>query len=135
MSVIGSPIAMDEQDTPAVRRKDVTKCRQDRCVRHDSTRKMCCVDVNLPASLLDGSYRRAGSYSSWTWYVSRALGPQAPHLLAGRRAAGRCTLARTIVQRRQRDRERRDQGANHQRSANDPAQRFHISTRKAPAPG
>ncbi|MEO6512427.1 MAG: DolP-mannose mannosyltransferase [Nocardioides sp.] len=28
-----------------------------------------------PISLLDEDYRRAGSYSSWTWYVSRSSGP------------------------------------------------------------
>jgi hypothetical protein len=28
-----------------------------------------------PASLLDQDYRRAGSCSSWTWYVSRSSGP------------------------------------------------------------
>jgi hypothetical protein len=48
------------------------------------------VGTRWPASLLDGSYRRAGSYSSWTWYVSRALGPQAwAAVSAANRAAPR----------------------------------------------
>ena len=45
-----------------------------------------------PASLLHGDYRRAGSYSSWTWYVSRTTGQAT---WAAVRAANRSVLGAT----------------------------------------